>query len=503
MIPLLMTCFVVYFVSTNTGFDGSLMSSIYTQEDYLERFQLDVNSSTATGLVFSIYNVGQICAAFFCPLIDLWGRKKMILIGCWGTVVGAIITVVAHNRETLIAGRFFLSFFTTLANTSASLYVTEIANSNNRSIVAGCYNTLWYVGSILAAFTSYGSNIHHGGSERSFRIPLGMQALFPGIVGILGWFIPESPRWLVGVGKEEEGREMIAKFHCNGDRSHPLLDYEMAQIENSFRDNKLATSFKILDMRPIFQDRNTYRSLLVIAMAFFGQFSGNNVCSYYLPTMLINIGMTSTTTNVLMNAIYSIVSWVSSVIGSFAHEKVGRRKMFMFSTLACSLCLTGLAVSTARYQATQAAAASRSALAFIYLFGIMFSFAFTPMQPIYPAEISSNVLRSRSMVVLNVTAGVASFINQFASPQAMKNIGFWFYVFYVFWDIFEFFIVYFFFVETRGKTLEEMDRIFASRNPRKVSVGDYSSEDEVSLQRLHLLSVSNNYARGKVTQENV
>ncbi|KAG2736421.1 hypothetical protein G9P44_000511 [Scheffersomyces stipitis] len=497
MIPLLLTCSVVYFVSTNTGFDGSLMSSIYTQQDYLDKFNLSINSSTSTGLVFSIYNVAQICAAFFCPLIDFWGRKKLILIGCWGTVLGAIITAFAQNKETLIAGRFVLSFFTTLANTSASLYVTEIANTYNRSVVAGCYNTLWYIGSVLAAFTSYGANVNLGGTELAFRLPLGIQAVFPGLVGIFGFFIPESPRWLVGVGREKEAEEMIAKYHCNGDFSHPLLEHEMVQINESFRCNKLAQSLKILDLRPIFQNNNAYRSILVILMAFFGQFSGNNVCSYYLPTMLRNIGMTTVSTNVLMNAFYSLISWFSSIAGSFAHQKVGRRKMFMFSTLAASACLTGLAVATARYQATSAFAASTTAIVFIYLFGVMFSFAFTPMQPIYPAEISSNVLRSRSMIVLNITAGCAQFINQFAAPAAMENIKYWFYVFYVFWDIFECIIIYFFFVETKGKSLEEIDAIFEARNPRKVSVGDYSDEDGPKINWLYMRSVGQYVSRRK------
>lgn len=50
------------------------------------------------------------------------------------------------------------------------------------------------------------------------------------------------------------------------------------------------------------------------------------------------------------------------------------------------------------------------------------------------------------------------------------QIGYWFYVFFVFWDCFEFTFMYFFFVETKGLTLEEMDEIFESKNPRKASI---------------------------------
>lgn len=485
MMPLLFSCFAVYFISTCNGFDGSLMSSIYTQDDYLRYFKLDAKSSTGTGLVFSIYNIAQVCAALFCPIMDWKGRKVTIILGAFGTVIGAIVTAVATNTGTLIAGRFIMSFFTTLANTAASTYVTEIACTKHRARTAGFYNCLWYVGSIIAALSAYGAERNYNGTNKSFKIPLWVQVICPGLVFIMAWFIPESPRWLVGAGKIDEARKMITKYHCNGDPNNKLVEFEIAEIISSFEGAQLANSLKILDLRPLLRKRSDrYRLMLVMVMAFYGQFSGNNVCSYYLPTMLNNIGMTSQTTNVLMNAVYSIVSWVSSLFGSYAHEIVGRRKMFMGSAIGASLCLTGLAIATARFDINATNSASNAALAFIYLFGITFSFAFTPMQPIYPAEVSSNVLRSRNLIILNLTAGVAQFINQFAAPEAMKNIGYWYYVFFALWDVTEFLVIYFFFVETKGKSLEELDVIFNANNPRKASLGDFSREDEKTIESL-------------------
>jgi hypothetical protein len=55
------------------------------------------------------------------------------------------------------------------------------------------------------------------------------------------------------------------------------------------------------------------------------------------------------------------------------------------------------------------------------------------------------------------------------APIALKNIGYWFYVFFVFWDLLEFAIIYLFFVETKGRTLEELQEVFEAPNPRKAS----------------------------------
>jgi len=55
------------------------------------------------------------------------------------------------------------------------------------------------------------------------------------------------------------------------------------------------------------------------------------------------------------------------------------------------------------------------------------------------------------------------------APIALKNIRYWFYVFFDFWDLLEFSIIYFFFVETKCRTLEELDEVFEAPNPRKAS----------------------------------
>lgn len=100
------------------------------------------------------------------------------------------------------------------------------------------------------------------------------------------------------------------------------------------------------------------------------------------------------------------------------------------------------------------------------------------MQPVYPAEVVSNRMRAKAMGAYKITSGAAGFLNTFVAPIALSNvsirsratcsiiyqkthwglqIGYWFYVFFVFWDTFEFAFIYFFFVETKGLTLEELD----------------------------------------------
>lgn len=191
--------------------------------------------------------------------------------------------------------------------------------------------------------------------------------------------------------------------------------------------------------------------------------------SYYLPLLLTGVGVTNTNTLLLLNAVYAITGWISAAIGARFHDIVGRRKMMLGSTAGMVICLAIATGTSAGYVETGSQISSRFCIAFIYIFGSVFAFAYTSMQPIYPAEVMSNEMRAKGMWLAQFTSGLASFVNTFAAPVALKHIGYWFYAFFVFWDCFEFLFIYFFFVETKGRTLEEMDEVFEAKNPRKAS----------------------------------
>jgi len=232
-----------------------------------------------------------------------------------------------------------------------------------------------------------------------------------------------------------------------------------------------ASVWKIcFDVRELVKTRaRRYRLYIAMSAGWGGQFSGSNIASYYLPQMAENVGITSTSSLLLLNSLYSVICWIAAGSGAILHDYIGRRKMLGGSMLSMSICFAVMAGTTYNYNITGSQESSKALIAFVFLFGISFSFAWTSMQPIYPAEVLDNRMRARGMALFQINSGVAAFINTFAGSIAIANIGYWFFVFYCFLDFLQFVLIMIFYVETKGRTLEELDLVFESPNPRKAS----------------------------------
>lgn len=163
--------------------------------------------------------------AFFVWGADWKGRKLPIFVGCFGVIIGTIVTATAKDLPTFVGGRFLLSFFATLATTAAPILVIELAPPQLRATVSGLFNTLWYMGSIIASFAVYGSNLHQPGNL-SWRLPLWLQMLCPAIVCTFIYFVPESPR---------KHQKLIMKLHGQADASKAgsLLPIDTRKLEHS------------------------------------------------------------------------------------------------------------------------------------------------------------------------------------------------------------------------------------------------------------------------------
>ncbi|RXG46667.1 hypothetical protein VDGE_08212 [Verticillium dahliae] len=465
MIRLYMIMGIGYLVSTMNGFDSSLMGAINAMPQYQESFGLTGAGST-TGIVFMIYNVGQVVAFPFCGwLADGYGRRICIFVGCAIVLIGTAIQTPATSLGMFIGGRFVLGFGASIASAAGPAYTVELAHPAYRGFMAGMYNNFWWLGNILAGWTTYGSNLHLDNSW-AWRTPTVIQAGLPGIVMALILFFPESPRWLISHDRAEEALAILAKYHGDGNANAPVVQLQYHEI---VEDNKLTKDENPWwDYRELVNTRAArYRLFMVIAMSFIGQWSGNNVVSYFMPEMIKQAGITNTDTQLLLNAINPIFSMIAAIYGASLLDKLGRRKMMLAGLSGGLISYILLTAFTASSEKTPDL--SYGVIVSIYLFGICFAWGFTPLQTLYSVECLENRTRARGSGLNFLFLNVAIMVNSYGISVGMEKIGWKLYIVYIVWICVEMVIIFFFFVETAGKTLEELKVVFKAPNPRKES----------------------------------
>jgi MFS family permease len=181
---------VGYLVSTLNGFDSSLMGAINAMKSYQNTFDL-TGEGSSTGIVFIIYNLGQIAAFPFCGFFaDGYGRRVCIFVGCALVLVGTAIQASAHGKGQFIGGRFILGFGASIASAAGPAYTVELAHPAYRGTMAGMYNNFWWLGNILAGWTTYATNLHMAESSWAWRLPTIVQCVMPSIVMALIMFFP-------------------------------------------------------------------------------------------------------------------------------------------------------------------------------------------------------------------------------------------------------------------------------------------------------------------------
>ncbi|EUC32829.1 hypothetical protein COCCADRAFT_5518 [Bipolaris zeicola 26-R-13] len=467
MIKLYMIMGIGYLVSTLNGFDSSLMGSINAMEGYQKTFGL-TGEGSSTGIIFIIYNLGQIAAFPFCGLLaDGWGRRLCIFIGCALVLVGTAVQATANEMGHFIAGRFVLGFGASIASAAGPAYTVELAHPAYRGTMAGMYNNFWWVGNILAGWTTYGTNLHMGDSAWCWRIPTIVQCILPTIVMALIMFFPETPRWLLANDRREEAIAIMAKYHGNGNEDSPIVQLQLREITEDFAQTTNENAW--WDFRELVHTRAArYRLAMVIAMAFFGQWSGNNVVSYFMPAMIKNAGIKDPNKQLLINAINPIFSMLAAIYGATLLDTLGRRKMLMGG-------LWGGLFSYILLTAFTATAKPDNNLAYgtivsIYLFGIFFAWGWTPLQTLYSVECLENRTRAKGSGLNFLFLNIAMVVNTYGISVGMEAIGWKLYLVYIGWICVEIAVIFFFFVETAGKTLEELKEIFEAPNPRNASL---------------------------------
>ncbi|KAK1962042.1 hexose transporter [Colletotrichum sublineola] len=439
------------------GYDGSVMSAINAMNPFQDRFKIGTTGEL-NGAVFSIYTVGNIVGSLFCGYI----------------VIGSVLQASSYQLPQFFIGRFIVGVGTPMCATSAPVFLVEMAYPTWRGLAGGLYNVLgWYIGANLAAWTCYGTNFIP--NDWAWRIPYIVQLTPATVVVSVVWFLPESPRWLWAKGQKERATAILTRYHGNANPDSALVKLELNEIQDSLAAELELKSTNwnykaLVDNRP-----NLYRMWLIMLVAVMAMFIGGSVISYYV-FMVEGVGITDSSRQLLINGLNTVTSFIAGIFGSFFVDKVGRRPLFLWGTLLTGLVYIPINVLAARAEQFEKngdivpTAQSYAFIAMVFTYGIFWSFCWTPLQALYPAEILNNVIRAKGMGAKGFISGVASFINTYGTSVALKHIGWKTYTIFLVLHFIHLGLMYMYCVETKERTLEELEEIFNDPKPVKKSL---------------------------------
>ncbi|EME87943.1 uncharacterized protein MYCFIDRAFT_48194 [Pseudocercospora fijiensis CIRAD86] len=451
-------------------------------------------TGSSTGIIFAIYTIGSMVGAMATgAVMDMFGRRAGMGSGAVIIMIGAVVVTAAKTEAYLLGGRFVLGLGIALGTSAAPTYAIELAPPQWRARVTGYYNTFFYSGSILATGVTYATAKRH--TSLAWRLPLALQCIPPLFILLGSFLIPESPRWLCARGRIEDARKILAKYHGGGDPEHPVVQLEIREFEESIKQGKNRSWW---DWRELVHTHNArWRLAMVTLMSYGSQLSGNSVLTYYLPSMYKQLGITSTDRRLLLTFANNIVSCAGAVAGSATNDRVGRRtKLWVGSFVLAGLfaAVTGFSSQfTTKHGATGAGVTlSNAGVAFvsgyisqpspslvdtslltpsqIFLFGCVYSFVYTPLTATYCAEALDNHTRATGMGIHIIMNNTANFYNTYVTAVALKAIAWKYYLVFVALNVLYGVFWFFFGVETKGRTLEELQEVFDAKWPPRAAL---------------------------------
>ncbi|WP_026534295.1 sugar porter family MFS transporter [Arthrobacter sp. H14] len=412
----------------------------------------DLGLTPATqGLVVSILIFGAAIGALIGGrLADAFGRRHNIVMLAVVFMVGTLGCVFAPNWEMLSVFRFILGLAVGGASATVPVYLAEVSPVERRGSIV-TRNEVMIVSGQFAAFVINAVIFQVWGEhDVVWRYMLAV-ALLPAIALFIGMLrMPESPRWLMSQGRDDEAREVLLQV-----RSPERAEAEMAEVHALAEEEKQSQTGGWADLGVPWIRRLIF---IGIGLGIFQQLTGINSIMYYGTQLLERAGFSGDAA-IIFNTLNGLFSVLGITVGIMLINKIDRRKMLLggFMLTTTFHILVGLS-STLLPEST-----FKSYLILVFVVAFVFCMQGTlgPLVWLLLSEIFPLKIRSFAMGVCVFALWIANAIVAFAFPPtvAALGIGSTFFIFAAV-GLVAILFVYKMVPETRNKTLEEFEDDF-------------------------------------------
>ncbi|KAJ5219608.1 hypothetical protein N7468_008812 [Penicillium chermesinum] len=423
------------------GYDQGVMSGIISAPKFFKLLPMLDGDNTLQATVTAVYEVGCLFGAMFALFTgDRLGRRKMVIAGAAVMIIGVVIQVTAVEDATplaqFIVGRVVTGVGNGMNTSTIPTYQAECSKTSNRGLLICIEGGIIAIGTAIAYWIDFGASF--GPVDLVWRFPIAFQIVF-GLVIV----VHEGEYALAALaGKEIDDHETQLQ------KQLVLESIEAAGAAEGAGYSDLLTSGRTQHFR---------RMLIGSSSQIAQQLSGCNAVIYYLPVLMQQslgmerlLSMIISGVNMIVYALFATFSW-------FFIEKIGRRKLFIGG-------MTGQLVAMIIVFAClipDKPEPSKGAVFGFFLYMSFFGASILPLPWLYPAEISPIRTRAKANAVSTCSNWLFNFTVVMITPVMVDRIRWGTYLFFAAWNAVFIPVMYFFYPETAGRSLEEIDIIFA------------------------------------------
>ncbi|KAL1851089.1 hypothetical protein Daus18300_012636 [Diaporthe australafricana] len=471
------------------GYQQGVLGQSLVMHRFKDNFPSVVESSSATGWLTSILQVGGIIGSVSAGVLgEVFSRKYTMFSACLWVILGSYLYCGAtyHNPAMLYAGRFFTGIGVGTFSGVGPLYNAELSSPELRGFLVSFYQFATIFGIMLSFWIGYASNNIGGQGDTQSNLAWQLPTIIQGIPAVclaLGiWWLPFSPRWLIKQDRDDEAISTLAYLRqLPSDHELIQVEYREIKAECLFEERHFAKSFPTLaakEKKSVWTRQlaeyynivrswdNTKRVATAWLVMFFQQWSGIDAIIYYASNVFLSLGMSSTTQALLATGVTGVVFMVSTIPAMLLIDRVGRKPMLLFGSalMWAAMVIAGIIVSQFSDDWAHHADAGWVAVAFIWVYIFAFGFTWGPVSWTLVSEIFPLSIRAKGASFGASSNWVNNFAVAFFTPPMLEAWEWGTYIFFAVFLAIGIVWVWFFIPETKGATLEEMDRVFKSHS---------------------------------------
>ncbi|MEM8487383.1 MAG: sugar porter family MFS transporter [Bacteroidota bacterium] len=497
------------------GFDASVISGVV---GFIET-QFDLSKIELGWAVSSLTLTATLAMMLAGPLSDRYGRKKILFVAAILYAISAIASAFAPNFWSLVVARMIGGFGVGASLIIAPMYIAEISPPKMRGQMVSFNQLNIVIGISVAFFTNYmilqlgqsdaswAQSLQFG--EHNWRWMLGLETLPAILYFVCLFFVPNSPRWLIMQGREDEALPIMAR--ANGEEE---AQREMAEIKLSIKADQQKERVPLTEL---FAPAMRLVLLIGVVVAILQQITGINSVFFYAPMIFEQSGI-GTDASFVQAILVGIINLVFTLLAMALIDRLGRKPLLVFglSGIVLSMALLAFGFHSATYtldnnsiaalpdgvpteqltplagQTFQGDLAYKTALddalgedlagehesalitaaismnPMLILLGILgfvacFAISLGPVMWVLFSELFPNKIRGLAISFVGLINSAISFIVQFVFPWELENLGsaMTFLIYGVFAALGLVFVIMVL-PETKGKSLEELEEILVN-----------------------------------------